>query len=495
MTRYIISLLTVLAAAFVSKSAVTVTPAAAGLLSSLIENPAEVTEMSVSGPVNAYDLEFIDTKMPRLASLDLSDATIEASTGQRLRGISTHPAGHIPARIFTGSNIRELLLPSKGDLTIGDAAFAGSAIEAISVPSNVRTMGHGVFSGCPALKSASIAASAIGESAFAGCPSLESVTLTVPVEVSDYAFSDCHKLAAVKGAANITSIGRRSFADCTALAEFTFGNALTEIGDEAFLAAGLHEANLSTCPVLDGVGDWAFAKMPMLESLNLGNAAWIGRGIVFDCPALKQLVLSGQTDSVPDLAYAKNTALDTVGIMHDNVVYIGDHAMHGMSQVKTITLPSSLEYIGDGAMEEMTGLQRINISAVTPPTTGSEVWRGIDQPNVILQVPDAGENDYRAADQWQNFAIFGVSGVEDILDEAAGETLRARFEGDLLVIEATGLELRRVSLYNVGGLLLAEADAAEGRAQFDTAGSADKVFLVGAVMSDGRSASLKIAKN
>ncbi len=495
MTKYILSLLAIVMGAMAAKAALAVTPSAAGSLPALIGNPAEVTDLTVTGPVNAYDLDFIDTHMPQLLRLDLSGATIEAGNGRRLRGISYHPAGRIPARIFTGSPVRELLLPDAGDITVGDGAFAGSAIESISVRANVKDMGNGAFSGCTALKTVTLAVGTVGESAFAGCTALESVTLTAPVAVADYAFADCSSLTAVDGASNITSIGRRAFANCAALAGFSFGSGLTDIGDEAFLAAGLHEADLTPCTALDSVGEWAFAHMPRLESLDLGKASWIGRGIVFDCPRLNHLNFPNEADTVPDLAYAKNTALDTTGIMHDEVTYIGDHAMHGMSQVTTFTLPASLEYIGDGAMEGMTSLQRINISATTPPATGEDVWNGLDHPKIVLQVSDAGADNYRAADQWRNFAIYSVSGIDDVLDDAAGERLRARFEGDRLVVESAGLDLICVSLYNVGGLLLDSAEAPAGRAEFDTAGSADRVYLIGAVMADGRSASLKIAKN
>lgn len=495
MTKHLTALLAIILTTCLPMAAGSIETLAAGSLQSLVENPSEVADLAIAGPINAYDLDFIDTKMPRLSRLDLTDATIEASTGKRLHGISTHAAGLIPARIFIGSAIRELRLPAHGSISIGDAAFAGAAIETIVLADNVKAIGAGAFSSCAALTSATLSIAEVAEAAFAGCSALQSVTFASPVAVADFAFSGCTSLATIDGAERITSIGRRAFADCSALSEFSFGSALSNIGDEAFLAAGLHEADLAPCSALNAIGDRAFAHMPELISVDLGRAASVGSGIVFDCPALVHLDFSTVTDSLPALAYAKDTALDTIGILHDDIAYIGDHALHGLAQVRTITLPSALEYIGDGAMEGMTGLERINISAGTPPTTGLDVWAGLNRHNIVLIVPDTAEDAYRAADQWQDFAIFGVSGIRDALDQSAGQALRARFVGDILVVESSGIDLRHISIYNVDGLLLDSLDGPVDHAEFDTSGYSDKIFLIGAALADRRAAALKIAKN
>lgn len=495
MTKHLTALLAIILTTCLPMAAISIETLAAGSLQSLIEKPGEVTELVIAGPINAYDLDFIDTNMPTLSRLDLTEASIVAASGKRLHGISSHAAGHIPARIFTGSAIRELRLPAHGSISIGDAAFAGAAIEAIVLADNVKSIGTGAFSSCPALTSATLSIAEVAEAAFAGCSALRTVTLTAPVAVADFAFSGCSCLATVDGADRITSIGRRAFADCSALTDFTFGSGLSNIADEAFLAAGLHEADLAPCSALKSIGDRAFAHMPELISVDLGRAGSIGDGIVFDCPALVHLEFSSATDSLPALAYAKDTALDTIGIMHDDIVYIGDHALHGLAQVKTITLPSALEYIGDGAMEGMTGLERINISAATPPATGLDVWAGLNRQNIVLQVSDAAEAAYRAADQWQDFSIFGVSGIRDALDQSAGQALRARFVGDILVVESSGIDLRRISIYNVDGQLIDSLDGPVDHAEFDTSGTSDKIFLIGAALADRRAAALKIAKN
>lgn len=476
-------------------AAITIETLAAGSLHSLVEKPDEVADLAIVGPINAYDLDFIDSNMPTLSQLDLTEASIVASSGKRLHGISSHAAGHIPARIFTGSAIRELRLPAHGSISIGDAAFAGAAIEAIVLADNVKSISTGAFSSCPALTSATLSIAEVAEAAFAGCSALQTVTLTSHVAVADFAFSGCTSLATIDGAERIISIGRRAFADCSALADFTFGTALSNIADEAFLAAGLHEADLAPCSALNAIGDRVFAHMPELISVDLGHAGNIGDGIVFDCPALVHLELSTATDSLPALAYAKDTALDTIGILHDDIVYIGDHALHGLAQVRTITLPSALEYIGDGAMEGMTGLECINISAGTPPATGLDVWSGLNRQNIVLQVSDAAEDAYRAADQWQDFAIFGVSGIHDALDRSAGQALRARFVGDILVVESSCIDLRRISIYNVDGQLIDSLDGPVDHAEFDTSGYSDKIFLIGVALADRRAAALKIAKN
>lgn len=495
MGKYISSLLAAAALGCLSASAIMVetTP---GNLKSLLDNPSQLTELTVTGSINAVDLDFIDTSMPALVTLDLSGTKIMPFKEYRLRGLSSHPGATIPERIFVGSKIKTLRLPSQKDLVIGAAAFAGSAIEIIDLSGPIATVGDGAFTGCTSLKTVTLGQARLGQGAFAGCTSLSLVDVTAPVAVPDLAFSGCTALADVKGSTNITSIGNRSFSNCKGLRSFDFSSSLTSIGSEAFAAGGLESVDLSSASALQSVGEWAFAAMPSVKAVNLGQALTVGRGVVFNCPSLVSFTFSSAATAVPDMAFAKDTAIDTTGIFNRNVTHIGDYALSGLSHITTITLPSTLEYIGDHAMEGMTSLSDIHISQTEVPALGEGVWDGIDPSKVNVSVPEQALEAYRSTPVWQDFNIYGVSGVTDA--PAAVAVLRARFIGDNLTVEFAGVELRTVTLYDIEGRALASAtvEGRDGSLTLDASGlQRGAVAVVAATTADGHVSSIKMAKN
>lgn len=494
MSKHIFSLL--LALAVVLRAAGLTVESTPGNLADIISNASTVTELTITGSIDATDLDFIDTEMKSLRVLDLSGVRIAAYSGKRLRGVSSHVADRLPDGIFVSSPITTIVLPAEGPLTIGNVAFAGAHIRDLRLGSNIVAVGDGAFSNCPELITLAIATPSLGEAVFAGCTGLKSVSVETALDIPAYAFNNCPSLAEVKGSENITSIADRGFAVCTELKAFVFGSGLTEIGNEAFISSGLEEVDLSACGSLDLVGDWAFARMPALRSLNLGTADSVGMGVVFECPVLKNLIFSEVAEYVPDFAYTKNTAMDTTSLFNPMVTYIGRHAFSGMSQVTNLTLPGTLTYVDDNAMENMTSLQTLNLSANEVPATGNDVWAGVNQSEVHLFVPKGAADSYRAADQWQEFDIMELSGTNSPVVD--GSYLRARFEGDVLAVVYSGLDVTGATLYDIDGSRLSPvaSPATEGRVEIDAAGlQGRRVVIVSVDLASGKTVSLKIAKD
>ncbi|MCM1033593.1 MAG: leucine-rich repeat domain-containing protein [Odoribacter sp.] len=497
MAKSLISLLSMFLSGIATAGAVVV-EATPGNLASVVADYQQVSALTIKGSINAVDLDFIDTSMPALRTLDLSEVSIVAYSGNRLRGVSEHKAGRIPSSIFVSSRIEKLILPASGSISIGDAAFAGSALRSIELPANIAEMGIGAFSNCAELTEVSISTSNIGEATFAGCPILASVSINVPLAVPAYAFNACPSLAAVIGSDKVESIGSRAFALCGVLSEFSFGRNLTDIGAEAFIEAGLTDVDLADCRELESVEDWAFARMPNLKSVNLGSARTLGAGIVFECPELVDMHFSDRAAVVPDYAYTKNVSMDTTVMFNPDVTHIGRHALSGLTQVSTITLPPALEYVGDAAMENMTGLSTINLGVSQVPATGENVWAGVDQTNVDLYVPEEAVDNYRATPQWQEFRITGVSGITDVESPVADAVIRACFDGNMIIVEYTGIDLTAVTVYDVDGtqMLPSVSADASGRMIIDaTSLPARSVYLIVARINGAGPASIKIAKN
>lgn len=493
MAKYIFSFLVAAAFGTVSVSALDV-ETTAGSLSSQVTNPAGVTELKLSGVLNADDFKFIDESMTSLKSLDLGNVTIAATECNVPGMTNAYPANTIPANAFGGSKIESVVFPTS-TFSLGDGAFAGSAIKSLTLPLSVANVGDGCFSGCTALESVTVANGTLGVGVFAGCSSLATISFSLPnTAIPANTFSNCTALSTVSGSANITSIGSRAFADCTSLSSFSFGRSLRSIGEEAFICSGLTAVDLSNVTALKEIGAWAFARMPQLESLKMSSSSQLSEGMVFDCPVLKEFVISGQATEIPDYAFAKNTSLGDPGLLEGAIVRIGNHSMHGMSQVQDVSLPETLEEIGDGAMQNMTGLRSITVNSDARPAIDKDVWAGVEQSQVNLVVPKGQYSDYSTADQWCNFHVLDVSNSVDAVIGDQLDNLKGRFVGDELQVSISGVEIDEIAVYDPAGMLLVSGEPVAEFVSLDMAGFQTRVFIVNARLSDGRVASLKIAK-
>ena len=491
MHKYIISLF-LLATAIVGRGeTIAVT---AGDLQKLIGNPASVQSLKLTGTIDATDLVFIESSLPALKSLDISEVTIVPSQGKRVGIASNFNANSIPDNIFAGASFETVLLPNTPGLKIGAGAFAGSQLTEITVPATTGLIGYGAFAACPALKSAVVSCSETGEAMFSRCSALETVTLRGVTTLAPMTFSGCSALANLHGSEALNGIGARAFAGCMSLKTFIPGRTLAAVGDGAFDASGLTQLSLGAATSLTEVGSWAFANMPSLATLDLGNISAMGEGVAFNCPALTTLTVRNVT-AIPAYAYAKDDALDSIGILPESVIEIGAYAMSDMTAISTFTLPGDVEYIGDHAMQRMTSLEQITAKPSAVPQLGADVWAGIDQAKVRVNVPDYSKNAYQSAAQWQNFIINGSSSIDDIFAEPAPlEGLRTRFVDYELQVSVEGVEIESLGLYTVGGTLLVYLEPSDGFVAVDTSDFSDHIYIVAATLADGRNASAKVGR-
>ena len=83
------------------------------------------------------------------------------------------------------------------EIEVGEYAFAGCNVAKVTIPSSVRRIGGGAFTGCSTLRNVTIPDSVthIGCGAFQGCASLRSVTIPDSVRhFETWAFHRCHQL-------------------------------------------------------------------------------------------------------------------------------------------------------------------------------------------------------------------------------------------------------------------------------------------------------------
>ena len=179
-----------------------------GELASLVLK-TDIKELTISGPLDARDIDFLFHQMTQLESLDLSETNIISYREDG--GGYTYPANEFPQYAFysgqTGdgkTSLKSIILP-KGITSIGIRAFANcKGIKEIQIPNNVTEIGNRAFVNCIGLKSITIPASVkkIGARAFEECSGLTSIAINcVDADISDFAFRECYEVLSITVAA------------------------------------------------------------------------------------------------------------------------------------------------------------------------------------------------------------------------------------------------------------------------------------------------------
>ena len=405
----------------------------AGNLSGLVSD-TQITELTVTGTMDARDFLFITEELTELTAVDLSQATIVPyNSGRALYGtVTAYGANEVPRTAFFGKKLTRVTLPA-GVQSIGFAAFAGcDRLQSVTLPSTLVYLADYAFSGS-GLTSIELSPAIIdmGKGVFSRCEALTSAVINTR-SVGDFAFLGATSLTNVSIGANVEYIMKGSFNGCTALKGLTIDPAcrLSRIDDEAFINSGLEEINIQSLGV-GTIGEWAFAQTK-LSSLHLSDGMTnLGIGALAHNPLLTTVTLPGlrhdDTDNgrandgtggrrraaspahtlttISDYTFAGDGMLNAGNLLKEDVAHIGSYAFYNVSaDIDTMRLPQSVAYLGDMAMAGMTGMKVLKTDATDVPELGSDVWAGVNQSRVPLITPDSESTElYKATDQWMYF--------------------------------------------------------------------------------------------
>ena len=158
------------------------------------------------------------------------------------RNISYQGSYAVPAGVeaigdyaFQGTSLSAVTLP-ESLVRIGTCAFADTDLAAVALPAGLQEMGDGAFNST-ALSEITIPAgiSVIPAEAFHMCRNLAKVTFPEGLtEIGADAFSWDQALTAVSFPGTLSRIGKQAFENCEVLADVQFTEGLKEIGEGAF---------------------------------------------------------------------------------------------------------------------------------------------------------------------------------------------------------------------------------------------------------------------
>ena len=410
-----------------------------------------VTNLTLTGTIDARDFKTMRDNMPLLTELDLSGVNIVAysgSDGTSVWGNNDYQADAIPEFAFVNNNwqgkttLTSILFPST-ITSFGQNAFRScSGLTILTLPSLVTSIDNQAFYFCTGLTSVFIPSSVtnIGSSAFAHssglitvdpsnpnfssldgilfnktqtqliqCPTSKMGIYSIPSTVTSIgisAFDNCSKLSNVIIPSSITSIGYDAFYFCYGLTTLTIPSSVKSIANGAFFrCSGLKTVSIPSS--VTSIGIDAFRGSSGLITVDPSNPNYSSLdGILFDkaqtllihCPVSK-----AGTYFIPS-----------------SVTSIGFNAFFLCSGLTAITIPSSVKSIGSYAFNSCFGLTSVFVNGVYPVDLSSSpnvFAGGIDITTCILHVPYGSKTAYQAANQWKDFT--------NIVEETNGVTLSA----------------------------------------------------------------------
>lgn len=289
---------------------------------------------------------------------------------------------------------------------IGEAAFNGcSALTEIAIPNGVETLGNYAFYGCSALATVTLGTQersssslkTIGDYAFAET-AVKSVVLPDGVStLGNYAFNKCASLATVSLGNSLTAIGDYAFSDCKKLESVTFGSALETIGERAFASAKI--SSLVLPATVRTIGDWAFYNNPLtaitfndglqsigsrafygvsVQTLNIPNSVTELDSYAFSgCKSLETVTIGTGVTKISEFTFNTCSALTQISCpsvteigasafkgcssltdipLNDKITSLGNYVFSGCSAIESLVIPNSVTSIGSYAFEKCTKL-------------------------------------------------------------------------------------------------------------------------------------------
>lgn len=415
---------------------------AGGLSSALTDTEKNtVTNLTITGTIDARDFKTMRDSLTVLAVLDISAVTIAAYTGTAgtyKTSSTVYPANEIPTNAFYNSSIGGKISLTSVTLplsitSIGNYAFqnCNGLTGALNIPSLVTNIGYVAFYFCTKLTSVNLPASltTIGGQAFNGC-TITSITIPTAVStIGNGAFTYCNNLTGIT-----VQSGNHNFSDLDGVlfnknqstliqypngktaSSYSIPTTVTFIGDYSFR----HSNKLITITIpssVTSIGIDPFSNCTKLTAINVESSNLYYSsldGVLFN---KNQSMLIQYLNGKSKVSYRIPETVTLIGnyafyfcsnltsiTIPSYVSSIGSNAFYA-SGLTSVTIPASVATIGTYAFGYCTGLTSIYAYASTPVylSSTSSVFYNVNKTTCTIYVPNGSKSLYQAAYQWEDF--------------------------------------------------------------------------------------------
>jgi len=440
----------------------TVSVATAGTLHTYFTTGEQitVTDLTVTGILDARDFKFMRDTLYLLAKLDLSGVSISAYSGMAGTVDNTayntaYAANVVPQFAFEYcSSLTSITIPNTAT-SIGDQAFINCyGLTSVTIPTSVTSIGGYAFDGCSGLTSITIPTSvtSIGVDAFGSCTGLTSITIPFSVNsIGEGAFEYCTGLTSIIIPTSVTHIGVYAFYHCSGLTSFTIPISIACIGDNTFEGCtGLTSVTIPTS--VTSIGEYAFSECSGLTSVTIPTSVTsIGSYTFSRCRGLTSVTIPTSVTSIGEGAFFDCIVLTSVTIP-TSVTSIGDEAFES-SGLTSITIPTSVTSIGEGVFAYCYDLTSIYAYNTVPVDLSNSpiVFFDVNKTTCTLHVPVGSKDAYQAAVQWRDFNI--VEDLPTAVNNATASKVKVSIQNGQAVISGLALG-ETIAIYNLQGTLI-----------------------------------------
>ena len=268
-----------------------------------------------------------------------------------------------------------------------------TALKAVTLPETVEKIAIGAFSQCNSLVSVNFPASLkeIGRSAFQGCTELSGIVLNAGLEVVDYeAFKDCRGPERLVLPSSLKKVGSSAFYGCSNIKEIEFlsstDNPSIAVDNSAFGVGAVDRLILGRTVTHDAY-NVPFKECSPAEIVF--GEAWteIPSNLFDGMSDLKAVTLPETVEKIAIMAFYQCNSLRAVNFPA-SLKEIGRSAFHGCAALSDIRLNEGLERIGSEAFRECQGPERLVLLS-SLKEIGTSAFYGCNNIDEIEILPSA----------------------------------------------------------------------------------------------------------
>ena len=366
----------------------------------------KVTNLKITGEINANDFNFMRYSMNALEALNLKEVTILSPDNNFY-----WKDDEIPPHALEETKLMHIVLPDKLK-EIREYAFANCKylIGSLNIPEGVVYIDEKAFFTCSGFDGTLTLPStlkSIGTSAFASCSHFTGgLSLPESLEgIADMAFCNCDGFSGrLVLPSSLETIRYAAFSNCSGLTgSLTIPQKLTEIGESAFQECSF-DGTLSLPNGITTIGSNAFAGCAFKGELILpSNIKVIESGAFSGNQFSGTLHLPSSLTILGGYAFSDNMQLTGTLEIPDKLTSIKEKAFYGCSKIEGLVLPANLETIYNNAFKNCFGIGSIVCKGAYPAYVKSGAFDGVPKDNFTVEVPESAVAQYQTAVGWNEF--------------------------------------------------------------------------------------------
>lgn len=366
----------------------------------------KVTNLKITGEINANDFNFMRYSMNALEALNLKEVTILSQDNNFY-----WKDDEIPPHALEETKLMHIVLPDKLK-KIREYAFANCKylIGSLNIPEGVVYINEKAFFTCSGFDGTLTLPStlkSIGTSAFASCIHFTGgLSLPESLEgIGDMAFCNCDGFSGrLVLPSSLKTICYAAFSNCSGLTgSLTIPQKLTEIGESAFKECSF-DGTLSLPNGITTIGSDAFAGCAFKGELILpSNIKVIESGAFSGNQFSGTLHLPSSLTILGGYAFSDNMQLTGTLEIPDKLTSIKEKAFYGCSMIEGLVLPANLETIYNNAFKNCFGIGSIVCKGAEPAYVKSGAFDGVPKDNFTVEVPESAVAQYQTAVGWNEF--------------------------------------------------------------------------------------------